>query len=103
MGPGAADIGEIVSEVRDKLPHLEPSPGLELEQARFRLFDSLTTFLKNPAQSQPLVLIIDVGRPALSTVTAIPGPAIGMQLPSHFEFFLIMAASPVAGINWLGQ
>ena len=59
MGPGAADIAEIIPEVRGKLPDLEPPPALEPEQARFRLFDSITTFLKNAAQSQPLVLVLD--------------------------------------------
>ena len=58
MGPGAADIAEIVTEVRDKLPHLKPPPALEPEQARFRLFDS-PTFLKNAALSQPLVLVLE--------------------------------------------
>ncbi len=51
MGPGVADIAEIVSEIRVRLPGLEPPPALEPEQARFRLFDSITTFLKNAAQS----------------------------------------------------
>ncbi len=59
MGPGAADIAELVSEVRAKLPDLEPPPALEPEQARFRLFDSITTFLRNTAQTQPLMLILD--------------------------------------------
>ena len=47
------------SEVRAKLSGLETSPSLELEQARFRLFDSITTFLKNAAQTQPLMLVLD--------------------------------------------
>ncbi|HEU0020901.1 MAG TPA: AAA family ATPase, partial [Dehalococcoidia bacterium] len=59
MGAGAADIAEIIPEVREKLPGLEPSPVLEPEQARFRLFDSITSFLKNAAQSQPLMLVLD--------------------------------------------
>ena len=59
MGPGAADIAEIIPELRNKLPDLEPPPSLEPEQARFRLFDSITTFLKNSAQAQPLVLVLD--------------------------------------------
>jgi DNA-binding CsgD family transcriptional regulator/tetratricopeptide (TPR) repeat protein len=59
MGPGAADIAEVVSDVREKLSDLVPPPALEPEQARFRLFDSITTFLKNVAQSQPLVLVLD--------------------------------------------
>ncbi|HZA24405.1 MAG TPA: ATP-binding protein, partial [Dehalococcoidia bacterium] len=59
MGPGAADIAEVVSEVRGKLPGLEPPPALPPEQARFRLFDSITTFLKSAAQYQPLMLVLD--------------------------------------------
>jgi len=59
MGPGASDIAQIVPEVRQLLPELEPSPTLEPEQARFRLFDSITNFLKNAAQSQPLMLVLE--------------------------------------------
>ena len=51
MGSGAADIAEIVPELREKLPNLETPPALEPEQARFRLFDSITTFFKNAASS----------------------------------------------------
>jgi len=43
MSPGAADIAEIVPEIRSKLPDLETPPALEPEPARFRLFDSITT------------------------------------------------------------
>jgi class 3 adenylate cyclase len=59
MGPGAADIAQVVSEVRERLPGLPTPPSLEPEQARFRLFDSITTFLKNAGQGQPLVLVLD--------------------------------------------
>jgi tetratricopeptide (TPR) repeat protein len=60
MGSGAAEIAQIVSEVRQRLPDLQPAPLIEdPEAARFRLFDSLTTFLKSAAKGQPLVLILD--------------------------------------------
>ncbi len=59
MGSGAADIGQIVSEVRERLPGLPPPPTLEPEQARFRLFDGITTFLKNASKSEALVLVLD--------------------------------------------
>ncbi|HLF05323.1 MAG TPA: AAA family ATPase [Dehalococcoidia bacterium] len=59
MGPGAAEIAEIVSDVKERLPDLKPPPQLEPEQARFRLFDSIASFLKKVAQSQPLVLVLD--------------------------------------------
>ena len=59
MGPGAADIAEIIAEIRGKLPDLGTPPVLEPESARFLLFDSITTFLKNAAQRQPLMLVLD--------------------------------------------
>ncbi len=59
MGPGAADIAQIVSQVWEWMSDLEPSPTLGPEQSRFRLFESITTFLKNAAQSQPLLLVLD--------------------------------------------
>ena len=59
MGLGAASISEIIPEVRGKLPDLGKPPALEPEQARFRLFDSITSFLKNVAQRQPLMLLLD--------------------------------------------
>ena len=59
MGPGAADIGQVVPEVRGRLPDLPFPPRLDPEQARFRLFDSVTTFLKNAAHRQPLLLTLD--------------------------------------------
>ena len=46
LGAGAADIAEVVSDVRERLPDLQPAPQLEPEQARFRLFDSIAAFLK---------------------------------------------------------
>jgi predicted ATPase len=59
MGPGAADIAQVVSEIRERVPDLPSPPSLEPEQARFRLFDSVTTFLKNASRLQPLVIILD--------------------------------------------
>ena len=60
MGTGAADIAEIVSDVRERIPDLKPSPAVDdPEQARFRLFDSITAFLKTASRSQPLAIILD--------------------------------------------
>ena len=60
MGSAAADIAEIVPEVKAKLAEIEPLPSLDNpEEARFRLFDSISTFLKNAAQSKPLMLVLD--------------------------------------------
>jgi DNA-binding CsgD family transcriptional regulator/pterin-4a-carbinolamine dehydratase len=59
MGRGTADIAEIVPEVKQKLPDLEPPPAQEPDQARFHLFDSISTFLKNASRTQPLLLVLD--------------------------------------------
>ncbi len=59
MGAGAEDIAEIVSDVRERLPGLRTPPQLEPEHARFRLFDSITAFLKSVGRRQPLVLVLD--------------------------------------------
>ncbi len=59
MGPGAADISAIIPELRHKLPDLEPAPTLEPEQARFRLFDSISQFFGNLAGSRPLMFVLD--------------------------------------------
>ncbi|PKB79699.1 MAG: hypothetical protein BZY88_12020 [SAR202 cluster bacterium Io17-Chloro-G9] len=59
MGAGAADIAEVVSDVRERLRDLQPAPQLDPEQARFRLFDSIAAFLKTASQRQPLVLVLD--------------------------------------------
>ena len=59
IGPGAADIADVVPEIHGKLTDLKPPPSLEPEAARFRLFDSITTFLKNASRSRPLMLVLD--------------------------------------------
>ncbi len=60
MGAGAADIAEIVPELGEKLPNLKPPTSLDSAEAnRFRLFDSITTFLKYASRSQPLVLVLE--------------------------------------------
>ena len=46
-------------ELRERLPDLPPAPPLESEGARFRLFDSMTAFLRSAAAARPLVLVLD--------------------------------------------
>ncbi len=58
LGKGAADVAQIVPELRELLPDL-PDPTPEAEGARFRLFDSTARFLRNVAEAQPLVIVLD--------------------------------------------
>jgi class 3 adenylate cyclase len=59
MGQGAADIAQVVSEVRERISNLADPPPLDPEQARFRLFDSISVFLRNAARTQPIVVVLD--------------------------------------------
>ena len=72
MGTGAAQLVNLVPELRGMLPELPKGPAesaatvsglrepfVDVEQARFRLFDSVGTFLSNMAKRQPLVLVLD--------------------------------------------
>jgi len=59
MGPGAAEIAELVPELRERIGSVPTAPAVEGEQARFRLFDSVTSFLKRAGARQPLVLVVD--------------------------------------------
>ena len=59
LGARAGEIAEVVPEIREKLPDLQSPPQLETEQARFRLFDSITGMLKNASQAMPVLLVLE--------------------------------------------
>ena len=59
MGAGAADIAELAPELRERVHGVPRAEALAGEQARFRLFDSITTFLKRAAARRPLVIVLD--------------------------------------------
>ena len=59
LGAGAADIAQLVPAVHDCIPDLPAPPPLEPEAARFRLFDSLTGFLRTAAARLPLLVVLD--------------------------------------------
>jgi DNA-binding CsgD family transcriptional regulator len=59
MGAGAGAIAQVVAAVAERLPDLPAPPPVEPEAARFRLFDSLSAFLRAAAARRPLLLILD--------------------------------------------
>ncbi|MGH3082927.1 MAG: ATP-binding protein [Gaiellaceae bacterium] len=60
LGPGGADIVDLVLTGQQRLPDPGALPTqADPHQARFRLFDSIAGFLKNASASQPLVLVLD--------------------------------------------
>jgi DNA-binding CsgD family transcriptional regulator len=60
LGVGAGDIAQIIPDIQLRLPDLPPPPAIEdPEQARFRLFDSITSFMKRASREHPLLLVLD--------------------------------------------
>jgi tetratricopeptide (TPR) repeat protein len=60
MGSTASVIAEVVEDIKERLPGVQAPPKIDdPESARFRLFDSISTFLKNAARVKPIVLILD--------------------------------------------
>lgn len=59
LGSGASDVAQIVSELRERIPDLPQPQPLDPEQARFRLLDSISTFLVNAARRRPLAIFLD--------------------------------------------
>ena len=59
VGTGAADLAQILPELREIFPGLPELPRPESEGARFRLFEAVSGFLRNAARGGPLVLILD--------------------------------------------
>lgn len=59
LGAGAPEISEIIPSIADLIPGLGSPPVLEPAPARFRLFESITTLLKNAAESESLLIILD--------------------------------------------
>ncbi len=62
LGTDAAEIAQIAPEIRDRVGGLPEPPSAALaqpEKARFRLFDSVASFVRRAAETQPLLIILD--------------------------------------------
>ncbi len=59
LGSGAPDIAHVIPAVRERLPDVPLPPALESAEARFRFFDSMSSFLRNAGHQRLLVLILD--------------------------------------------
>jgi predicted ATPase len=58
LGTGAADVARIVSEVRDRV-QVELRPPGDPEDDRWRLFQAVTSFLRNASNVQPLLIVVE--------------------------------------------
>jgi len=60
LGPWAVDLARIIPEIRIRLPSLPPSPpSVDPADARYRLLQAVTTYLKQAADTVPLLLILE--------------------------------------------
>ncbi|MBW2291351.1 MAG: protein kinase, partial [Deltaproteobacteria bacterium] len=85
LGSGAADVARLVSEVRARIPDLpvvDSSGGGD--QERYRLFQSVATFLLNASQNSPIFLVLDdlhwADRPSLLMLQHIARQLEGSRL-----------------------
>jgi DNA-binding SARP family transcriptional activator len=59
LGGGAADLAQILPELRQTFRDLPELPSLQSEGARFSLFDATVEFLRRASEVQPILLFID--------------------------------------------
>jgi DNA-binding SARP family transcriptional activator len=59
LGEGAADVAQIVPELRELFSDLRPPDPAEPEAARFRLFEATASFLKRVSADEAVVLVFD--------------------------------------------
>ncbi len=60
LGAGASDLVDIVPEIRDRLPGLEPSVRLDDQaEARWRMFESIRRLIAGLCACRPAVVLLD--------------------------------------------
>ncbi len=59
VGPGAADLAQVVPEVKEITGPLESPPLVDSETARVRLFEAVVGFLSALSRRRPLVVALD--------------------------------------------
>jgi predicted ATPase/class 3 adenylate cyclase len=59
LGEAASEVAKLVSDVRNVVPGLAPAAPAGAEEERYRLFESVCSFLLNASRSVPIVLLLD--------------------------------------------
>ena len=59
MGSGAVDVAQMLPELRDLFGDLPAPPDSSSDSARFQLFDSTATLLRNIARARALLVVLD--------------------------------------------
>jgi hypothetical protein len=101
LGSGAADVAQIVPDLDEVFPDLEPSAPAAPEAARFRLYDALNRFFGRIAAATPLVVLLEdlqwTDRPSLELLeflAARPDDAPILIVATYRD---TEAASPASG------
>ena len=58
LGPGAADVARIVSEIRERL-RIQPRPKGDPGEERYRLLQAVSDFLGSAAAAKPLLMVLE--------------------------------------------
>ena len=84
LGSGGADVAQLLPELRELYPTLAEPLAQSPDGARFRLFDSVATFLRNAARTRPIVLVLDdlhaADSPSLLLLEFLAGELDGSRL-----------------------
>lgn len=59
LGSSAAELTQLLPELRDRIPDVSPVDDGDSEDARFRLFDAVATFVVRSASARPAVIVLD--------------------------------------------
>ena len=59
MGPAAGPIAQLVPAVREALPDVDDPPPLQPDEERFRLLDSVASFLLTRSRRAPMLVCLD--------------------------------------------
>ncbi len=59
LGTGAGDVARIVSEIREKVSLSPSTAGIDPDEDRWRLLQSISAFLRNASNVQPLLIVLE--------------------------------------------
>jgi hypothetical protein len=84
LGPSAAELTQLVPEVRDLVPGAEAPERGDAEEARFALFEATGAFVVRAAAGRPLVIVLDdlhaADRSTLSLLQFVAGATLDSRV-----------------------
>jgi DNA-binding SARP family transcriptional activator len=59
LGRSGGELSQLLPELRERVPGLEPPPVVDMAAARFRLYQAVTEVLGRLAETRPLLVVVD--------------------------------------------